>query len=146
MGYYIAAAALLFFALLFWLVGVFLQRSTQTFDRNQRFGRAEVVGYDRGEQSSHYSLLVRILDLDDGKLYNCKSQHLDLAKYPKGAVVDVVYAPKRVMGIDVVEVHLADAPPMNGAKFAAGLKIFALVLLIISGILVLAGIVIPKIK
>lgn len=146
MGFYIGAATLLLFALLFWMVGAFLQRSTKEFECNQRFGQAEVVGYERGEQSSHYSLLVRIPELNDEKLYNCKSQHLDLAKYPKGTMVDVVYAPKRVMGVDVVEVQLADAPPASGAKFAAGLKIFSLVLLSISGILVLAGVIIPKIK
>lgn len=136
MGFVVGAIVVAFFAVVLLIIGVALGREARYFEQNKRAGQAEVVGYDRADQSEWYTLAVRIPALKDGKIYGCKSGKINLSKYPKGTVVDVFYAPKKVAGIKVVEVHLRDKPPANGAKVSRGIKAIAKVMLGIACVLV----------
>ena len=104
MVFFVIAGVLLFIALLLLETGTILGKDSIVFESNKRIGKAEVVGYEH--QSSHHTMLVRLPELNDGKIYSCVAGKIRTSDYPKGAVVDVYYAPEKVAGINIVEVHL----------------------------------------
>ena len=67
MVYLFAAAIMFVFYLDFKIISVILTRSAKYFHENKQFGRAEVVGYYASEGSRWYSLIVKVLDLNDNK-------------------------------------------------------------------------------
>ena len=141
MGFFIAAGVIAFIAFTLFIIGFSLGRQGSSFEKNKRMGQAEVVGYERGERSNWYTLLVRIPELNDGKIYNCTAGKMNISQYPKGSVIDVLYAPKKVAGINVVEVHLLSNPPADSSKVGRGIKKFSVAMLAIAVMLVVAGIV-----
>ena len=85
-------------AVIFFIVAKGLKKSGRNFKKGMTYGQAEVIGYDRDEGSSWYSLVVRLCGLDSNHIYNCKSRKISTADYPKGKIVEVIYAPKYVWG------------------------------------------------
>lgn len=140
MGLLIAATVIAFIAITLLIIGIALVSKGNSFHENKQYGKAEVVGYERADQSNWYTLLIRIPKLNDGKIYNCTAGKIDLSSYPKGTVIDIVYAPKKLAGINYVEAHLLDNPPADSTKLGSGIKKFAIAMLVIAGILVLVGI------
>lgn len=141
MGFFIAAGAVAFLAIVLLITGIALVRQAESFNKNVRPGKAEIVGYDRTNQSDWYTLMVKIPELNDGNLYSCTARRIDISQYPKGKTIDVLYAPKKTMGISIVEVHLAENPPVDSSKLGLGFKRVAYALLVIGGILVITGII-----
>ncbi len=139
MGFLIGAAVTAIFGLTLLIAGIAIQSEEKQFEATARPGKAEVVGYDRADQSDWYTLLVSIQGLDDGKLYNCKSGKINIGDYPKGTVVDVIYSPQNVAGINVVEVRLASLPPTGRKRLGSVIHKIALALLVIAGILIVPG-------
>lgn len=128
MPYYVIAFVFLFLAICFAVVAIALRKRANAFANGKRYGKAVVVGYDSGEGSPSYSLLVKLPELNDGKLYNCSASRKRLAKYPVGAVVDVAYAPVRVFGITAYDVRLAEdsADDRRGVARAFAIVAFAM--------------------
>ncbi len=139
MSFLFAAVMVSLFALALLIIGLATEKSGKSFCANQRRGQAEVVGYERINQSNRYTLLVSIPELNDGKIYNCTSGKINLADYPKGTVVDVMYAPKKIIGISVVEVHLSNNPPANSLRLGHGIKIVSIVMFVTAVVLAVAG-------
>lgn len=139
MAFFIAAMVVAFFALVLFIIGTALKKQNAGFQQNKRHGLAEVVGYKRSSQSNYLSLLVRIPALNDGQTYICTSGKINTSDYPKGSVVKVWYAPKRVAGIHVVEVYLYDNPPADSTKIAQGIIRLSVVMFAIVGMLTAAG-------
>lgn len=139
MGFLIAAIVIAVFALALLIIGAALEKSGRSFRENQRKGLAEVVGYERAEQSNWYTLLVRIPALNDGKIYNCTAGKIHLSQYPKGSVIRVLYAPKRIAGMNVVEVHLLDDPPADSSRLGRGIKRVSIIMLVAAGVIAVAG-------
>lgn len=131
-----------FFAIVLFFVGIALEREGADFNANARSGKAEVVGYERTAKSNWYELLVRIPDLNDGKIYNCTAgKGINPSEYPKGAIVDVLYAPKTIVGIRVIEAHLKENPPADKARVGRIIEQLAFALLGVAAILCVVGIV-----
>lgn len=131
-----------FFAITLLIIGIALEREGTEFNANAQSGKAEVVGYDRAEQSNWYTLLVRIPKLNDGKFYNCTAgKSINTSEYPKGTIVDVLYAPKTIAGIRVIETHLKENPPTDKARLGKKVELLAFALLGVSIILCIVGIV-----
>ena len=122
----------LLLCLIFFIVGIILRRNAGAFERGSRIGKAEVVGYTREERSSWYTLLVRLPELNDGKVYNCMAGTIRTADYPKGTTVDVIYATRRVLGMDTVEVHLMEKQPANQTAVATAFRTIAIFCLILA--------------
>lgn len=141
MGCYISAAALAVLAACLLIAAAFSKSRSNSFQKNMRFGKAEVAGYEQAENSKVCILLVRIPEMNDGKLYSCSSGRINTADYQVGKIVDVIYAVKRIAGIEYAEVHLADNPPPEGARIASGFRIIALALFAISIILIAVGVI-----
>ena len=139
MGFLIAAIVVAFFAIALLIIGVAMVSTGKSFHANKRYGKAEVVGYERADQSDWYTLLIRIPELNDGKIYNCTAGKIDLSSFPKGTVIDIVYAPKKVAGIHFIEAHLLDNPPADTTRIGTEIKKFAIAMLVIAGILVVVG-------
>ena len=139
MGLLIAAGVVMFFALVLWIIGIALKRQGKIFVENKRYCRAEVVGYERADQSDWYTLLVRIPDFDDGKIYSCSARKIDTACFPKGSVIDVLYAPRKVVGIKVVEVHLLSNPPADGLKLGRRIEAVSVAMFLVASILSIIG-------
>lgn len=137
-----AAGILAFFSLIFLLFGVALQRETIGFESNKRIGKAEVTGYSRRSGSNYRMLMVRLLNFRDADCYSCASGKINVSEYPIGTVVDVIYAPVKKLGVNVVEIHLIENPPANSSGSAHIMKMLALGLIIIAAMLVATGIVI----
>lgn len=127
-------------AFMLFITGMVLNKNGRSFNESKRYGYGEVVGYDCGDQSSRYTLLVRIPELHDGKIYNCKSGKINIGNYPKGSVVNIIYAPKSIVGIEVIEVYLSDCPPADSVALGKKFKILSIVMFVISCILMVAGI------
>lgn len=141
MGFLIAGAVIAFIAAVLLIIGAALVRQGKSFRENMRYGIAEVVGYERAEQSDWYTLLIRIPELNDGKVYSCTAGKISPAAYPKGKVVEIIYAPKKVAGIRFVEAHLRENPPADTVRLGNGIKKISVAMLAIAGILVVSGIV-----
>lgn len=131
-----------FFAIVLFIVGITLEREGADFNANVRSGKAEVVGYERTAKSNWYELLVRIPDLNDGKIYNCTAgKGINPSEHPKGTMVDVLYAPRTIVGIRVIEAHLKDNPPADKAHLGRIIEQLAFALLGVAAILCIVGIV-----
>ncbi len=131
-----------FFTIVLFIVGITLEREGTDFIANARSGKAEVVGYERTAKSNWYELLVRIPDLNDGKIYNCTAgKGINPSEYPKGTIVDVLYAPKTIVGIRVIEAHLKENPPADKARLGRIIEQLAFALLGVAAILCIVGIV-----
>lgn len=129
----LSLAGLLFFLFVVFLVAASaLRKSARAFQEGARSGKAEVVGYEREERSSWYTLLVKIPALNDNMTHNCHAGKIRIADYPKGAVIDVIYAEKRVMGIPVIEVRLKENPPVSTAAVSAVFRAVSLVCLFLA--------------
>lgn len=122
MGWLLAGFIIALIGLILMVAGKALAGTHEQFEAGRKPGHAEVMGYDREEHSSHYTLMVRVLEHDDGKTYGCKAGRGDVTRYPKGTVLDVWYAPVRVMGISTLEVHLAEDPPADAGRIAAAFR------------------------
>lgn len=138
MGALISAGVIACVAFCLLICGVAIGKETEGFRENCRTAKAEVVGYDRSYERGN-TLLVRIPELNDGKLHSCIVGSGLLETYPKGTVVDVRYAAKKTMGISVLQVQLRDDPPNHG-KTGHIMKRVSIAMLGIAGILVVAGI------
>lgn len=140
-GLLISSVVIAFFALVLLIIGIALKRKGNDFEQNKKCGQAEVVGYTRSKELEDYTLLVRIPKLNDDNLYSCTSGKIDLSHFPKGTIVDVLYAPIKVFGVDVVEVHLIDVPPTDCLTLGLKFKKFSIILFIIACIFAVAGVV-----
>lgn len=141
MGFLIAAVVVAFFAMVLLIIGAAMVSKGKSFNENKRYGVAEVVGYERAEQSNWYTLLVRIPELNDAKVYNCTAGKINPSDYPKGKTVDIIYAPKKVAGIKFVEAHLRENPPADTTRLGQSMKKISVAMLVIAGILIVLGIV-----
>ena len=133
------AGAFMILAIALLISGRIMQRSSEYFRKNRKSGKAVVVGYDRTEQSNWYSLKVKIPALGDNCTYGCSGGKLDLSKYPVGTVVDVWYAPKKSLGLGMVEIHLMENPPGDSGKIGRVITILSIFMLIIAVAFVLVG-------
>lgn len=141
MGFFIASFVVGVIGLSLYIPGLFLERQSRHFEENKRRGRAEVVGYQRAEESQRYLLTVRLLDANDGKTYPCSGRGILPSRYPLGTVVDVQYTPQRVLGVQIMKVQLFDAQPAKGIRIGMVIKRIAIVLLVITLLLTAAGII-----
>lgn len=139
MGFLIGSGVILLIAIVLLIASVALRKQAESFKQNMRVGKAVVAGYDRADESNWYTLVVKIPALNDNSLYNCTGGNIDTSKYPIGTEVDVLYAPKKIMGINMVEVHLVENPPADSAKLSRGFKNIALALFAIAGIILVLG-------
>lgn len=140
MGFLIAAIVVAFFAIVLLIIGAAMVSKGKSFNKNKRYGAAEVVGYERAEQSNWYTLLIRIPELDNGKIFNCTAGKINPSDYPKGKVIDIIYAPKKVAGISFVEAHLRENPPADTTRLGQNTKKISVAMLVIAGILIVIGI------
>ena len=124
------------------IIGISLEKQGRSFEQNKKSGKAEVVGYERADQSNWYTLLVRIPKLNDGKIYNCSAGKIKISDYPKGSVIDVWYAEKKIVGLKVVEVHLLNNPPADGMKIGSKIKKFSILLFALTAALAVVGLII----
>lgn len=122
------------------IIGVSAQKSERGFNEHKCRGKAEVVGLTRSGQSDQYTLLVRIPELNDGKLYSCSVGRIKASTYSKNSTVDVVYAKKTVAGFSIVEVRLLKDPPKSNMMIGRIITRFAIALYLISSILIIIGI------
>lgn len=142
MVYLIAAFAVGFIGCVLRIIGTFLGRQVSSFEKNKRRGTAEVIGCQRAEDSRRrYVLMVRILEKNDGKTYLCEGKGILASKYPKGTIVNVLYAEHTVLGIPVTEVHLLHAPPADATAVTRVIKGIATGMLLIAVCLMIAGII-----
>lgn len=139
MAFFISAGVVAFVGLILLIIGAALEKQSAYFEKNKRCGQAEVVGHQCSSQSNYSTLLVRIPDLRDDNAYNCASGKIDISCFPKGTMVNVWYASKRVAGMNVVEVYLYDNPPADSTKTAWGIKKVSISMFAIVGILTVAG-------
>lgn len=133
----IFALIFLMLAMIFYITGKILNKSDRNFKKNMRYGRAEVIGYDREEESDWYTLIVKLCDIADKSSYNCKSKKINIADYPKGKLVDVVYAPKFVMGAVWYDVRLNETGklPTEDGILAKGFETVGIICLILAVII-----------
>lgn len=124
------------------IIGVSVQKNDRDFNERKRYGKAEVVGLTRSGQSDQYTLLVRIPELNDGKLYSCSAGRIKASTYPKNSIVDIVYIKKTVAGFSIVEVHLLKDPPKSHMIIGRIITWFAIALYLISSILIIIGIIV----
>lgn len=141
MGFFISGGIALLLAVIFLGVGAYLRKSADYFEEHKLSGVAEVAGYDHGEKSTYYTLLVSLPALNDDNLYNCASGPIDPEDYPVGSQVNVYYAAKKTLGIPVVEVHLANDPPSNDAVSGGAMKWIGIILLAVALCLAAAGLI-----
>lgn len=141
MGFYFGAISVGFVGTVLMIIGVSTQKNERVFNEHKRYGKAEVVGLTRSGQSDQYTLLVRIPELNDGKLYSCSVGRIKASTYPKDSIVDVVYVQKTVAGFSIVEVHLLKDPPKSHMIIGKIITRFAIALYLISSILVIIGII-----
>lgn len=140
MGLLAGAGVVAFIALILNIIGKYSQHQADNFEEKKHIGKAEIVGYDQssGNPTASYSLMVKIPELSDGKLYSCEPAMTNLTEFPKGKTIDVLYAPVKIMGVDTVEVHLISEPPVRKSKLGQKVKKLAKILMVTS--LILAGI------
>lgn len=140
MIYLFSAAVLLVFFINFEVIGLILKRSARNFYENQKKGTAEVVGYDSSEQSRWYSLIVKIIELNDGKTYICNSAKINIHNYPKGKIIDVIYVTSKIAGKNMIQVYLLDNLPANKMVVAKVFTRLGYFILIVVIVLILLGI------
>lgn len=141
MKFLFAACVVAVFVIVFLIIGVSIERLDKRFHENKRVGKAEIVGYHSTHDSEPNTLLVRILELNDGMLYGCGYSEKKYGKCTIGTVVEVLYAPMKIFGINVVQVYMLDNPPQNTTKLCKVIKIFALVLLFVAWLLAAIGLI-----
>lgn len=113
MIYFLFGAGItLVFYLDFKLISLLLRRSATYFNENKKNGKGVVVGYDASEGSRWYSLMVRVVELNNNKTYICNSAKINIHEYPVGSSVDVVYV---ISKKGRVQVYLADRLPADEA-------------------------------
>lgn len=137
MMYFVLATIMAVSYLDFKLISVILKRSSVYFHEHKKYGSGEVVGYDSSEGSRWYSLIVKVVELNDNKTYICNSAKINIHDYPKGSIVNVVYA---ITKRGRVQVYLADRLPADKSYMAKVFNVISLVSLIITLGLVAAGI------
>lgn len=140
MGFLLGASGALIVALTLLICGIALGRGNRSFEKNKRFGKAEVTAYNRISQSDAYTLYVRIPELSDKNTYSCSHGRINVGDYPPGTIVDVMYAPKKIAGNDYADIRLIDSPPADSSGFARVLIILSVALFAAAGILTAAGI------
>ena len=123
-------------AIVFLIIGVMGEKEVKDFERNKVYGKGKVVGYTRAQGSSWYEPLVKIIGINDGKLYNCQIGSGNGTKYPKDSIIDVEYAKVKNLGINVIEVHSIEDPPSNGSKLFSIFKKLSIILFALSAVLV----------
>lgn len=139
MGLLIGAGVIACIASAILIGGSALEKEGEDFRKNCRVAKAEVVGYDRSYERGS-TLLVCIPERNDGKIYSCVVGSGQLEKYPKGMVVDILYAAKSTMGIPVLQIQLLDDPPRDRGQTGRVMKNTAFVMLCIAGVLAVVGI------
>lgn len=138
MMYFFSAAIMAVFFLDFKLISVILKKSAAYFHEHKQYGRGEVVGYDTSEGSRWYSLIVKVLELNDNKTHICNSAKVNIHNYPKGTIVNVIYVITRRGG---VQVYLADRMPADKASMSKVFNTISVIILLITVGLLIAGIV-----
>lgn len=137
MIWFFSAAIMAVFYLDFKLISVILKRSSVYFDEHKKYGSGEVVGYYANEGSRLRSPIVRVIELNDNKTYICNA-NINTHDYPKGSIVNVVYA---ITKRGRVEVYLADRLPADKASMSKVFNIISLISLIITLVLAAAGVI-----
>ena len=56
-------------------------------------------------------------------------------------MIDVLYAEKKIAGLNVVEVHLLSNPPADGSKIGSKIKKFSFLLFAVAVVLAVAGLI-----
>lgn len=107
-----------------------IDRDNRSFEKNKRFGKAEVTAYNRVSQSDAYTLYVRIPELSYKNTYSCSHGRINVSDYPPGTIVDVMYAPKKIAGNDYADIRLIDSPPADSSGIARMLKIISIFMII----------------
>ena len=137
MIYFFSATIMAVFYLDFKLISVILKRSSAYFHEHKKYGTGEVIGYDSSEGSRWYSLIVKVVELQDNKTYICSSAKINIHDYPEGSIVNVAYA---ITKRGRVQVYLADRLPADKSSMARVFNIVSLISLVITLGLVVAGI------
>lgn len=137
------AAIMAVFCLNFKLIAVILKRSSVYFNEHKKYGTGEVVGYSanstngESERTRRYSLLVKVIELNDNKTYDCGTVN-NIHDYPKGSIVKVVYA---ITKRGRVQVYLTDSMPADKSSMSKVFNIISLISLIITLGLVMIGVI-----
>jgi hypothetical protein len=137
MIWFFSAGIMFVFFLDFKLISVLLKRSIAYFNEHKQYGRGEVVGYSANEGSRWYSLIVKILELNDNRTYICNAAKVHIHDYPKGTVVSVAYAITRR---GRVVVYLADRMPADESSMSKIFNVISEIVLLITIGLLIAGI------
>ncbi len=141
MNFIISGIVILFFGMALLIISNAIIKNSDYFNSNKCYGQAEVVGYDQGEQTNRHTLLVRILGINDNNVYGCAAGKIIISDYPKGKIVDVIYAPKKSFGIRLKEVHLRNNPPGNRTAIGNVIKKLAWGSVTVGLIMIFAGII-----
>ena len=94
----------------------YIKKSNDFFKENGQTGTAVIVGYDSESTSANVRFSIKVLNSDDEHSYNLKGVYnvkkidgsLD-ERYPHfsiGDEVKVIYAKKKTLGIDLLDVRL----------------------------------------
>lgn len=113
-------------AITLWICAYAIDRDNRDFEKNKQFGKAVVTSYNRVSQSDAYTLYVRMPELSDKNTYSCSHGKINVGDYPPGKIVDVMYVPKKMAGINYADIRLIDSPPANRSGFARVLKIISI--------------------
>lgn len=132
----------LLLSLTFLIVGKTLQKNSAYFVENARRAEATVIGYDREQHSSQYTLILQLLNVGINGHYGCQCgrKKIHPHEYPAGTIVDVLYVQKRTFGIPCVEIHLVDNPPASEYNVGRVFLKIAFACLIIAAVLIVIGI------
>lgn len=136
------AGVLLSISMSIMIAAITTRKSRTQFDANKSTGKAVVCGYEQGPGTGHISSLIVHFEDDEDKInYSCPlGKGTNAADYPVGTIVDVIYAPVVMFGINSCEVRLKDFPPPNSKSYESGFKTAAVILFIISLALIGTGI------
>ena len=132
MAYLIISIVFLILFLDFLWIYKLIEKGAKKFDETKKIGTAKVVGYYSESQSKWRSLIVEVVELNDGKEYICNSGPIRTYEYPKGSVIDIEYANVRPFGIKGIRVNMLEHPPVDEHKMSRVFAIFSYVFLIIT--------------
>lgn len=141
MVFIVLATFFLMIGLCFAIFSYVMLKKDKNFKSNKKYGTAEIVGYrqDMDDYRSEPSLLVKILEENDGNLYTCKCGKINLSDYPKGKIVNIEYAPIKEFGINVMDVRMIENPQIEGYKLSKIFNFVAIIIFVISILLFVIG-------
>ena len=140
MIYVFAGFGIAILAVILFFTGRSLRVREEQFCERKLRTMAEVLSISSGNPSTAFSLMVRLPVLEDRQIYTCAAGRIKTADYPVGRMVEVEYAPVKLLSLRSVEIRLVENPPLDRRRLGKALDIFATALLAIAVCFVTTGI------